>query len=737
LPNTCRAERYQRPALFKGTCMPLDPYQPCPCGLDKKVKFCCGSEIVGELNKIHDLVGGEQRLGAIDHINRLLAVNPNRGCLLLEKASIQIELREFDAAKKTVNELLTVLPSNPSGLSLLATLEAAEGKVDEAVDTLQQALESAQGRISGQLYQAISVAARALVVIGEPLAARGHLLFQVGATDGQERTSMAGLLELEGSGQIPLAALGLDRPLAPEASGRLSAAGIAEFNAALKDAGVGCWLRAAQKLEALAEREPYDPAVWRNIGIFRSWLGHSDRARAALRRYASFASVPRDDAVETEAAVQFLTEASDIDTLPEVTLTYAITDASALQEQLLSNRRLQSVQFDAAAFREDGEVPPLSVFMLLDREVPANSDGLTLENVPTVVGELLLFGKQTDRAARVEVALIKNDQYDDRKRAVEDVLGQFSAGLEKEEETGRVSRVAAALSLSWRLPDNTPHELRKQMVAEHRRNILLNVWPDLPQGVLDGKSLRQAAADASMQVRVLATILLADLSEVDELPVYNEVRRAVGLPTVEPLDPQGLRVVSLSPARLARVDVKKLGDDDLLGVLHRGMMMSSPRILRRVGLEIAGRPTMAGKVDKAELFEILAKMSTDSDEALAHIHQAQEAATAAGKSPARFLIAEIPIRIQRREIDEFKNLFDRLSARHINEPGVAQALQSILYQLGLLRPDGSMAPPRGGAPAAGPVAAAAPAPASSLWTPDQGAPAAPAGKSKLIIPGMD
>ncbi|HUE69554.1 MAG TPA: hypothetical protein VMP01_01590 [Pirellulaceae bacterium] len=714
--------------------MALDPYQPCPCGIDKKVKFCCGSDIVGELNKIHDLVGGEQRLGAIDHINRLLAVNANRGCLLLEKASIQLELREFEAAKKTVNELLTVLPSNPNGLALLATLEAAELKTEEAVDTLQQTLESAQGRITSHVYQAISIVARALAAKGEFLAARGHLLFQVGATDGQERGAMSALLELEASGQIPLPALGLDRPIAPEASGRLSAAGIAEFNAALKDAGIGCWLNAAQKLEALAEREPYDPAVWKSIGVFRCWLADNEKAKAALRRYASFASIPRDDAVEAETIVQYLTDASDIDTLPEFTLTYAVSDVSALQEQLLSNRRLQSVQFDPAAFREAEEVPPLSVFLLLDREVPATSEGLTLESVPTVIGELMLFGKQTDRAARVEMSLIKTAEYDARKRLLEDALGQFSAGLEKEEETGRVASVAAALSLSWRLPDNTPNELRKALVAEHRRNILLHVWPDLPQGVLDGKSLRQAAADASKQVRALATVLLADLSETDELPVYNEVRKSVGLPTVEPLDPQGLRVAALSPPKLARLDVKKLSDDDLEGVLHRAMMMSSPRIMRRVGPEMASRPSMDAKFPRSELFEILAKVSTDADESLAYIHQAQEAATAAGKSPARFLIAEIPIRIQRREIDEFRKLFDRLSTRHINEPGVAQALQSILYQLGILRPDGSVATPRGGSPA---TPTAVPPPAGGLWTPDQGAAAAPAGKSKLILPGMD
>ncbi len=99
-------------------------------------------------------------------------------------------------------------------------------------------------------------------------------------------------------------------------------------------------------------------------------------------------------------------------------------------------------------------------------------------------------------------------------------------------------------------------------------------------------------------------------------------------------------------------------------------------------------------------------------------------------------MAEIPLRLERREVDEFRRLFERLSTKHVKEPGVAQALQQLLYQLGIMRPDGSMAAPSAatGAPAGAPA---------GLWTPDQGAsaaaPAAPAagGKSKLWVPGMD
>ena len=118
------------------------------------------------------------------------------------------------------------------------------------------------------------------------------------------------------------------------------------------------------------------------------------------------------------------------------------------------------------------------------------------------------------------------------------------------------------------------------------------------------------------------------------------------------------------------------------------------------------------------------------------LHKAQDAAKAKGKSPARYLLAEIPLRLQRLEQQEFVRLVDTLRTKHINEPGIGQALYSLLAQLGLVQPGqaGAGAPRMGGAPQ---MAAPAAAPASGLWTPEQPSSPAPAGKSKLWIPGMD
>ncbi|HMC12004.1 MAG TPA: hypothetical protein VKH44_11970, partial [Pirellulaceae bacterium] len=80
--------------------MSLDAYQPCPCGIDKKIKFCCGAEILDDLTKIDDALAGEQRLGALDLCNRLLEKKPDRPCLLMHKATVQMALRELEACRQ-------------------------------------------------------------------------------------------------------------------------------------------------------------------------------------------------------------------------------------------------------------------------------------------------------------------------------------------------------------------------------------------------------------------------------------------------------------------------------------------------------------------------------------------------------------------------------------------------------------------------------------------------------------
>src|SRR5207237_1251681 len=189
-------------------------------------------------------------------------------------------------------------------------------------------------------------------------------------------------------------------------------------------------------------------------------------------------------------------------------------------------------------------------------------------------------------------------------------------------------------------------------------------------------------------------------------------------------------------------------------VYRRGVATGAPRLLRRIGQEIVSRPSLDShkEIDKAEVYDILARMAIDAGEAVGYLVKAQEIAKAKGRSPARYLLAELPYRLQRGEDQESRRILNLLTTRYAKEPGVQESLLNLLAQLGLVRVDPAtgrpvIMMPSGGVPGAAPTAlgGAQPSPSSAaagqsaLWTPDQlaPAPAGAEGKSKLWIPGMD
>jgi hypothetical protein len=267
--------------------------------------------------------------------------------------------------------------------------------------------------------------------------------------------------------------------------------------------------------------------------------------------------------------------------------------------------------------------------------------------------------------------------------------------------------------------------------------LLLNVLPDSPQASLDGQTLRQAAANPALQNKALATILLMDLAQPQEDPVFNELRRSLGLPELGEFEAAGNQLRSASLAQLCRVNATKLSDDELMQGFTRGTLVSCRRLVLKMGREIIARPSLDKVANKEDVFEILSRQSTEPAETLELLTKAQEWAAARGRSPARFMLQEIPLRLLRGEQAEFTRIMDTLRSKHMNEPGIAQGLYMMLAQLGLIRPQagapGGMPQPggMGGMPA--PVAA----PAASVWTPNAPAAAAEGGKSKLWLPGMD
>lgn len=718
--------------------MPLDPYAPCPGGTGKKIKFCC-PDLTGELDKIERMISAEQRAACSDHIESLLKKYPDRACLLAYKTELDLALGRREQAQAALSKYLEIYPDNPIALAEEAVLQASNQQAQTAATTLQRAIAAIGSQPPpAQVYDALGVVGQALLAAGHVMAARMHLMLQVTLTQAQDPLPLELLSGINGSPVVPLL-LKQDFNLVDAPADALWKK---SFDEAIALAHGGAWLTAAERLAELAERAGKWPAIMRNLAALRLWVGDDAGAIEPLRSFVGSADAPLDDAVEAEALAQLLDRES-VDQLDLVTLRFAVRDTEQLQAQLFANAQTPRLPIDLTQLGTEDQPPPRAAFFLLDRPVPETAAGLGRDQVSQVVGEALLYGKQTDREARLEVLTYRGQELDAALRVVASVAGESVAGTPEEEVTGHVRAIDHLLTLSWRLPADTTPQQRAALMREERAARLLERWPQMPQKVFGGKSPAEAAGDPQVRLRVLGAILLIETTIGNSLADdfdYNALRRQLGLPEAGPVDPKLFPREEVPLVRLARVDLAKLNDEALADELERARHFADQRALRWLAPEVVRRPELKDADVKAYAYGVLAQSEPDLARARGYVEEARKTAQAAGRSTAAWDLAELRLLIGRGEhTSDAMALMQHIHRDHLREPGVAQALYQLLYEAGIIDEAGmpvAAAAAPGAAPAgAGLVvpgaAAAAPTAGGKIWTPGS-EPAAGGGKKSAI-----
>lgn len=707
--------------------MAIDPYSLCPGGTGKKLKFCC-PDLLSELEQIQKMLAGDQRQACLDYIEQLEASHPNRACLLTTKALLQGQLGDADAASQTVGQVLLAQPENPVALAEQALLAIDKEGARAAVEPLQRAIAASKEQMDHKVFEVISVLAQAFVAEGYLAAASAHaaLLMQLNP---KYEPALQLIVELASSRMVP--ALLKEIP-APFDSGPVDDALQSEFTQALTLGRQFRWLEASQAFGRLAERAPKTPAVWRNLGLLRAYLADEEGAAQALRHYAEF-DVPLDDAVEAEALAQLL-ESARGEEVDLVFVQYPIKDFEQLQARLSSNRRADPSPSDEWQWDEPDQPPPRAAFWLLDRPMPATGVELSAADAPETIGQVFLFGRETDREARLDLSGYR-DSLDAAKALLAEIAGDALGPQASEEVISSTSKVQRVLSWNWRLPRDTPPERMQALSRQRMHEAVFEKWPRTPNSAVDGKTPEQAAADPALKVKTLAAILVLELSPSITGVDFNELRQRLGLPVAGAIDPADVSMDRLPLVRLHRLLVEKLSDDDLRLVYQRAMLTQSRTALKKLCSEIVARSGLDGRLDKAQAFGTLANLSEDVEESLGYIRQARDAAEAAGKSSAPWDLEEFMLQLVRGDSAEAERLLRHIQTEHGNEPGVRQRLMQLLYQAGVIDEQGR---PRGRpqAESAGLIVPGAAAEqAGKLWTPGGDAPQEK--KSGLWVPGMD
>lgn len=707
--------------------MAIDPYSLCPGGTGKKVKFCC-PDLLNELEKIQKMVAADQRHACLDYIEQLEARYPNRSCLLTTKALLQGQLGDADAARQTVGKVLEAQPENPVALAEHALLAIDKQGALAAVEPLQRAIAASKEQMDYKVFEVIGVLAQSMLAEGYLAGALAHAGLQM-RLNPKDELALRMMVELASSRSVPL--FFKDIP-APFDEGPVDDALKDEFAAALDLARHFRWLDSAQAFGRLVERAPQAAAAWRNLGMLRAYLADEEGAAKALHQYAAL-DVPLDDAVEAEALAQLFNPATG----EQVDLLFVdipIKDFEQLQARLSSDRRADALSSQEFHWDEPDQPPPRASFWLLDRPMPATGAGLANEDVPESLAQVYLFGRETDREARIEMSAYR-DQLDAAKALLAEIAGDAVGPPASEEVISSTPLVQRALSWNWRLPPDMRLEPIREFTLQRQRQAILEKWPKTPNPALDGKTPEQAAADPSLKIKTLAAIMVLEFTASVEGIDFNELRTRVGVGVPGEIDPTGLKLAALPMVRLHRLQLDKLSDDDLVSLYQRVMLAQDRPALKRICAEVVSRASLDGKVDKAQAYGVLASVTQDFEQALRYLHQARDVSKTAGKSCGPWDLEEFMMQLSRGNSSEAERLLRHIQTEHGREPAVMQRLMQVLYQAGVIdehgRPRGQPSEEPSGLVVPGGSAEAA----GKLWTPD--AETGAEKKSGLWVPGMD
>lgn len=738
--------------------MAIDLYSLCPGGRGKKIKFCCPDHIK-DLEQIDSFLEGEQYAAGLAFVENLEKSRPDCACLTEAKCLFQRMIGLWEQAYETAVAFVAREPKNVVAHTELATSAALLDKPREAVSALVDAIENVEG---DQFPVAI---VQAMLTVGVSFYENGRLYQaiaiakQLQAFAPQDQASNEFLYRCLGAENVPLMlkeqVFDLEAPADFEKK--------AEYDEAVRLIARGCWKKGRAILESLLPFGESWPNLFRNLGIVALWFAEEETGRAYVERYLAAPNVDAEDAIDMET-FQFLRAVptwDDVETT--VKRTYALADFDAAYEKTLSSRLLLANPRLRAAVA-GLEVPPKAAFNLLTGPLSEKTENLTLAEVPTQFAFALLFGKQTDRDARIETYALPNET-----ARVESTLTAILGALPPLE-----SEEPQETTVLWTTNESTPRfqfrdgapvsQATIEALFDEHLNVFADKWFEHGYRILGGVSPKETLSSADGPRRVEALIRVVGSTFTPEFSdrVTSVLRAKAGLPAPSPIDPpasfaskeETLAFFRRVPLwRWGRLSVEKFRVDALVELLQIANLVAPRDVKEKFARETLSRPS--GEMDyeaRAVAYSIVvdaAVLAQDSDKALELIAEATEYAASVGQSDAQWNVLEFMTRFHRQEYDKLRDIAQHVFSEHQDDRQAVQTLQEFFARLNAAAQTSAQAEAafrrqaqaQGGAsfgdspsPFEAPQAPAQEERSSGLWTPGSDGGSGSTGGSRLILP---
>ncbi|WP_417740038.1 protein-disulfide isomerase [Rosistilla oblonga] len=721
--------------------MSVDQYSVCPCGSGKKIKFCKCKDSIHEMERVLKMMSGGQMVAALDRLNQVLEEHPDAAWCLAIRGRLLLELKEDQALAENAERFIRLQPSNPLALTQQAAYRGVCGETQSAAESLLQALAESSHGVDTFVLDVASVLSLSFAQAGNLLSSRCFAGLALTA-QGYENERLASMAVEQVNRSREISNMLKDvptldvKPKTPAVRERYD-----EASVLLRANQI---LLAESKFESLARSNPQEEAVLRGLLVCAIWRGDAKRQSQILKKLSEVDTIDADRRARDLALSVLLAPDQPEICTPCSNYTWEIEDLAMLEQELIASSRVVQLPPDVirmAGNTDENEVPPRSGFQLLDREL-TETDKLPAPDVaPLVLTNALLFGKQTDRPARLELLSVCSSELDEAMK----FFNAFSAvsGEPKVNEDTIPLMSAASVNMPIMRVAGTQAEARKLQTAVTNREFVRRVLAT-PLPLFDGKTPGETLEDEAFSLQRTALVRVIESYDVmyDDPAVLDQLRTALKVDALKPIDiSDDEQVYSLPVDALYRVNVESATHQQLYILLDRARNFRCTPVQRATAQRLLSIDLGEDEVRiKPHAYISLIDVTSDEEKAMELLAEAKTWAKANGVSHAPMLLNECVRRVQSGDSEGFQSVVQEIIADFSNDAAVMGQLQQMLVELGLINPDGSprQGPPQGGAPMG--VGSEPPAPPAGggggLWTPDSPTPPQTPGEgSKLWVPG--
>lgn len=610
--------------------MALDPYDPCPCGSGKKLKFCC-SEIVSSIEQIDKLREGKQLEAALKKLGSLNEKYPENLWVATQRADALLELGKYEEVKKGLRNLLQKNPDHPLALIQFAHASLRVDGYEKSRGAIHRSFQKSARKHPLAVGMLAMMIATDMGSRAKYMATRQYLVLALQIIPERLKYEIFQYLHrFDSDGTVPYPLRSVHH-LAEE---HLEGDAAADAGKARRLVEIGCFGPAAKLYARLAVQASENSAIWQNLGLCHAWDGEQERAAEALHTAARTGDGSLQS-IECETVAQILDLDASGDRVEMEEWKVEIDSLSRALSIFSDNTRVLKV-FDSGQQpeEEEEEGKPDALCQILDR----STDGIeltresALDDVPRVTANLALYDRQGDRPAYVHLSEFSGPELVAALDFLKELLGDQIKHVELVDQNGStdsVSREEFALLWRWHCPPETPAIIRKHLEQRQWNKILEEVWPETPLRALGGKTPREAAADGGNQLPLTAALFVLDAfcSRNEYLLDFEKMCRQMGVDV-----PPRTKVSEDSPIahftalQLKQIDISSLSDDQLFHATNRALLLSHGEFLYSILEEVLARPTCAARFDLNEIYLALVDLSIEKyrrDLAFDWLNQAQ------------------------------------------------------------------------------------------------------------------